>query len=129
MTPVTNVNQLTQLMNSTMIYAIVVSLVALALAWLISSYLIPWEGGHDRSYIKRRIVYLVIGAVAVLGFWMYNDLVVMSHIKNVGLQNMFAACNLKCVGINLGIYLVVGLILMFAFCHSKFGSILGKEKK
>ena len=129
MTPVTNVNQLNQLMNSTMIYAVVVSLVALALAWLISSYLIPWEGGNDRSYIKRRIVYLVIGAVAVLGFWMYNDLVVMNYIKNVGLKNMFAACNLKCVGINLGIYLVVGVVLMFAFRRSKFGSILGKEKK
>ena len=129
MTPVTNVSQLNQLMNSTMIYAIVVSLIALALAWLISTYLIPWEGGHDRSYIKRRIVYLVIGAVAVLGFWMYNDLVVMSYIKNVGLQNMFAACNLKCAGINQGIYLVVGVILMFAFRRSKFGSILGKEKK
>ena len=129
MTPVTNVSQLNQLMNSTMIYAIVVSLIALALAWLISTYLIPWEGGHNRSYIKRRIVYLVIGAVAVLGFWMYNDLVVMSYRKNVGLQNMFAACNLNCVGINRGIYLVVGVILMFAFRRSKFGSILGKEKK
>lgn len=112
-----------------MIYAIVVSLVTLALAWVICTYLIPWEGGKDRSYIKRRLVYIIFGIVAVLGFWLYNDLEVMGYIKNAGLQNMFAACNLKCIGINLGIYLVVGIVLMLASRHSKFGSILGKVKK
>ncbi len=129
MTPITNVNQLNQLMSSTMIYAVVVSLIALAIAWVITSYMIPWEGGNDRSYIKRRIVYIVVGLLAVLGFWLYNDLAVMGYIKNSGLKNMFAACNLKCVGINLGIYLVAGVALMFTFRRSKFGSILGKEKK
>lgn len=129
MTPITNVNQLNQLMSSTMIYAVVVSLIALAIAWVITSYMIPWEGGNDRSYIKRRIVYIVVGLLAVLGFWLYNDLEVMGYIKNSGLKNMFAACNLKCVGINLGIYLVAGVALMFTFRRSKFGSILGKEKK
>ena len=129
MTPVTNISQLNQLMNSTMIYAVIVGLVAVLVALLLSN-MFPWEGGNDRSYIKRRIAFVVIGIIAVLGFWLYNDLVVMSHIRNVGFQNMFKACNLKCIGINLGVYLLVSFLLMlFVFRHSKFGSILGKEKK
>lgn len=129
MTPVTNISQLNQLMNSTMIYAVIVGLVAVLVALLLSN-MFPWEGGNDRSYIKRRIAFVVIAIIAVLGFWLYNDLVVMSHIRNVGFQNMFKACNLKCIGINLGVYLLVSFLLMlFVFRHSKFGSILGKEKK
>lgn len=129
MTPVTNISQLNQLMNSTMIYAVIVGLVAVLVALLLSN-MFPWEGGNDRSYIKRRIAFVVIAIIAVLGFWLYNDLVVMSHIRNVGFQNMFKSCNLKCIGINLCVYLLVSFLLMlFVFRHSKFGSILGKEKK
>lgn len=128
MTPVTTLPQLNQLMNSTMIYAVVVGLIAVILAILLAN-IFPWEGGNDRSYIKRRIAFIVIGIVAVLGFWMYNDLIVVDNIRNAGFQNMFKACNLKCIGINLGVYLVASIILMLVFRHSKFGSILGKEKK
>ena len=128
MTPVRNIAQLHQLMNSTMIYAVVVGLVAVLLSLLLAN-MFPWEGGNDRSYVKRRIAFVVIGLIAIFGFWMYNDLVVMGHIRNVGFQNMFKACNLKCIGINLGAYLVASIALMFTFRHSKFGSILGKEKK
>lgn len=128
MTPITNLPQLQQLMNSTMIYAVIVGLVAVLVALAVAN-MFPWEGGTDRSYVKRRIAYVVIAIVAVLGFWLYNDLVVMGNIRNAGFQNMFKACNLKCIGINLGAYLVASIALMFTFRHSKFGSILGKEKK
>lgn len=128
MVPVTNLQQLNQLMNGTMVYAIVVAIVALVVALIVAN-LFPWEGGNDRSYVKRRISYIVIGVVAVLGFWLYNDLVVAETIRNVGFQSMFKACNVKCLFINLGIYVVVGVVLMFVFRRSKFGSILGKIKK
>lgn len=124
---ITNLQQLNQLMNSTMIYAVIVGLVAVLIALAVAN-MIPWESS-GKSYIKRRIAYVVIGLLAILGFWLYNDLGVMGHIKNAGFQNMFRACNLKCIGINLGVYLVASLALMFTFRHSKFGSILGKEKK
>lgn len=124
---ITNLQQLNQLMNSTMIYAVIVGLVAVLIALAVAN-MIPWESS-GKSYIKRRIAFVVIGLVAVLGFWLYNDLGVMGSIKNAGFQNMFKACNLKCIGINLGVYLVASLALMFTFRHSKFGSILGKEKK
>lgn len=128
MTPITTLPQLNQLMNSTMIYAVIVGFIAVLVALLLAN-IFPWEGGKDRSYIKRRIAFVVIGIVAVLGFWMYNDLVVVDYIRNAGFQNMFKACNLKCIGINLGVYIIVSVILMLIFRHSKFGSILGKEKK
>lgn len=128
MTPITNIAQLNQLMNSTMIYAVITGLVAFLLALIIAS-LIPWQGGKDRSFISRRIVFIVIAVVAGLGFWLYNDLVVVDYIRNEGFKNMFRACNLKCIGINVGVYLVVSLIVMFVFRRSKFGSILGGQKK
>lgn len=128
MTPITTKLQLDQLMNSTMIYAIIVGLVAVIISLAVAN-MFPWEGGNDKSYVKRRIAFVIIGLIAILGFWLYNDLVVVGNIKNAGFQNMFKACNLKCIFINLGVYVVASGILMFTFRHSKFGSILGKEKK
>lgn len=128
MTPITNLPQLQQLMNSTMIYAVIVGLVAVIISLAVAN-MFPWEGGNDKSYVKRRIAFVIIGLCAILGFWLYNNLVVVGNIKNAGFQNMFRACNLKCIFINLGVYVVASGILMFTFRHSKFGSILGKEKK
>lgn len=126
--PIVKIDQLNQLMNSTMIYAVVVGVVAFVVAMIVAN-MFPWEGSNDRSYIKRRIAFIVIGVCAVLGFWIYNDLVVADTIRNAGFQNMFKACNLKCIGINLATYIIVSVAIMFTFRHSKFGSILGKEKK
>lgn len=128
MTPITNLPQLQQLMNSTIIYAVIAGLVAVLISLAVAN-MFPWEGGNDKSYVKRRIAFVIIGLCAILGFWLYNDLVVVGNIKNAGFQNMFRACNLKCIFINSGVYLVASGILMFTFRHSKFGSILGKEKK
>ena len=128
MTPITTKLKLDQLMNSTMIYAVIVGLVAVVISLAVAN-MFPWEGGNDKSYVKRRIAFVIIGLVAVLGFWLYNDLVVVGNIKNAGFQNMFKACNVKCIFINLGVFIIASGILMFTFRHSKFGSILGKEKK
>ena len=69
MAPITNLPQLNQLMNSTMIYAVIVGLVAVLIALAIAN-MFPWEGGNDKSYVKRRIAFVVIGIVAILGFWL-----------------------------------------------------------
>ena len=125
--PIVNINQLNQLMNSTMIYAVVVGLVAFVVA-LIVAYMFPWEGGNDRSYIKRRIAFVVIGVCAVLGFWIYNDQVVADSIKNQVFLQMFKSCNLKCLVITSVIYLLISGILMCVFRNSKFASIIFKIK-
>lgn len=124
---ITTLPALQSLQDETMVYAAIVGVAALALSVLACS-LVAWQGGNDRSYITRRIWYGVIGIAAAAGFYLYNDLVVKPDINNAGWQSMFSDTNLMCLGIDLGIYLVVGIILMFCFRHSKFGSILGKEK-
>jgi hypothetical protein len=124
---ITTLPALQSLQDETMVYAAITGAVALALSILVAS-LIAYKGRDDRSYITRRIWYVIIGLVAAAGFYVYNDLVVKPDITNAGWQSMFSDTNLICIGINLGVYIVGGIILMFVFRHKKFGSILGKEK-
>lgn len=128
MSNVVNKMQLDQLCNSTYIYAVIVVAIAIALAIFITS-IINWQGGKDRSYITRRVWFAIIGIVSVLGFWLYNDMVVIESVKGAGFQNMFRACNLRCIGITSLGYLVVSAIIMLCFRHSKFGSILPNKLK
>lgn len=127
MNNIVNLNQLNQLMSDTYVYAVIVFLAAVATAFIVSA-LVPWQGGKDKSYITRRIAFILIGIAAVLGFWLYNDMVVTSSIRNAGFVNMFKECNLKCICITAIGYLATSLILMLCFRHSKFGSILGRAK-
>ncbi len=124
---ITTLPVLQSLQDETMVYAAIVGAVALGLSFLVAS-LVAYRGGNDRSYITRRIWYVIIGFVAAAGFYVYNDLVVKPDITNAGWQSMFSDTNLICIGINLGVYIIGGVILMFVFRHKKFGSILGKEK-
>jgi len=124
---ITTLPALQSLQDETMVYAAIVGAVALGLSFLVAS-LVAYKGGDDRSYITRRIWYVIIGFTSVAGFYVYNDLVVKPDITNAGWQSMFSDTNLICIGINLGVYIIGGVILMFVFRHKKFGSILGKEK-
>lgn len=124
---ITTLPALQSLQDETMVYAAIVGAVALGLSFLVAS-LVAYRGGNDRSYITRRIWYVIIGFVAAASFYVYNDLVVKPDITNAGWQSMFSDTNLICIGINLGVYIIGGVILMFVFRHKKFGSILGKEK-
>lgn len=124
---ITTLPALQSLQDETMVYDAIVGAVALGLSFLVTS-LVAYKGSDDRSYITRRIWYVIIGLVAAAGFYVYNDLVVKPDITNAGWQSMFSDTNLICIGINLGVYIVGGIILMFVFRHKKFGSILGKEK-
>ena len=65
MSPITNSNQLNQLMNSTMIYAVIVGLVAVLVVLAVAN-MFPWEGGSDKSYVKRRIAFIVIGLFVIV---------------------------------------------------------------
>ena len=124
---ITTLPALQSLQDETMVYAAIVGAVALGLSFLVTS-LVAWKGDIDCSYITRRIWYVIIGFAASAGFYVYNDLVVKPNITNQGWQSMFSDTNLICIGINLVVYIIGGVILMFVFRHKKFGSILGKEK-
>lgn len=122
-----SIAQLHELQNETFVYAAIVAVVIFCAAFLLAN-LTPYRGGNDRSYITRRIWLIISIAIGSIGFWLYNDLYVMDFIKKTAFQNQFSDTNMQCLGITIGGSLVLSLIVMFVFRHSKFGSILGKEK-
>ncbi len=127
MRPIQTLNQLKDLQNETYVYAVIVVILIFGVAFLISK-MIPYQGGNDRSYIKRRIWLIVCMAVGSLGFWVYNDIYVSSFIKKVAFQNQFSTTNMICLAITLLGSAALSLTIMLCFRHTKFGSILGKEK-
>ena len=122
-----SIAQLHELQNETFVYAAIVAVVIFCAAFLLAN-LTPYRGGNDRSYITRRIWLIISIAIGSIGFWLYNDLYVMDFIKKTAFQNQFSDTNMQCLGITIGGSLVLSFIVMFVFRHSKFGSILGKEK-
>ena len=128
MRQIATLNQLQDLQNSTWIYAIAVCVIAIAIAYLVSN-MIAWQGGNDKSYIKRRVWWVIIGFVAGLGFWIYNDVVNVHRIVNVGFRHMYSQTNLMCLGVVLLGYFIFSLLIMATlFRKAKFGSILGNQR-
>lgn len=121
------IGQLHELQNETFVYAVIVAAVIFVVAFLLAK-ITPYQGGNDRSYIKRRILLIISVSIGAIGFWLYNDLYVMSYIKKTAFQNQFADTNMQCLGITVFGSLLISFIVMKMFRYSKFGSILGKEK-
>lgn len=129
MNNISNIGQLNQLIDDTYVYAGIFVIVGVALS-ILAAWIVPWkcERGVDKSYIMRRILYIVILLLTVFGFWLYNDSCVAPNIENAGWRNMFEACNTKCLIITSVGNIVVSLIIMCAFKRSKFASIIFKIK-
>lgn len=124
---VTTLTQLRTLQTETWVWAAVVLLVALFVAWGIST-LISWEGGKDRSYIKRRWACGIVWAVAWIGFFLYNNLYVMGSIQKTAYKTQFSHILWMALGaLTLG-YVVLLVLLALATPNSKLGSILHLKK-
>lgn len=121
------IGQLHELQNETFVYAAIIAAAIFVVAFLLAN-ITPYQGGNDRSYVKRRIWLIISVALGAIGFWLYNDLYVMGFIKKIAFQNQFSNTNIQCLGITIGGSLLISIIVMFVFRHTKFGSILGKEK-
>jgi len=113
--PVTTIQQLTALKQETFIYAVVVMAVALLVSFVITTFLIPYKGGKDNSYIARRVVFILCCVVSALAFWVYNQTVVMANIRNVGFQSQFGSINLLCLLITVIGYLLFGFLIAWIF--------------
>lgn len=128
MRQIATLSQLQDLQNSTWIYAIAVCFIAIAIAYLVLN-MIAWQGGNDKSYVKRRVWWVIIGFVAGLGFWIYNDVVNVHRIANVGFKHMYSQTNLLCLfAVLLGYFGISLLIMATLFRKAKFGSTLGKQR-
>ena len=125
---ITNLGQFKELQSNTYVLAIIVMAVAFLVAFLIANF-IPYGGGNDKSYVKRRIWWIIIGIFGAIGFYLYNYIAVRPRIKNIVWTVEFSQQNLLCIAITLGGYVLLSLIVMLIFRKTKFGSILGKTKK
>lgn len=121
-------SQLQELQNETFVYAVIVAALIFLAAFMFANFT-PWQGDKDTSYKKRRIWLVISVFVGAIGFWLYNNLYVMSFIKKTAFQNQFSDTNMQCLGITVVGSLLISFIVMFVFRHSKFGSILGKERE
>lgn len=128
MNPVTTVQQIEALKQTTLMWAVIICVAAFAISFLVAT-LVPYKGGKDTSYIARRIWYIIIGVLAATGYWIYNFLVVVPAIKNPGLQSQFSQTSLISVVVIVLGYVVLGLLVSFIFRKSKFSTIYIKPKK
>jgi Na+-driven multidrug efflux pump len=114
------------LIAETYVYAVLIAIIALAVAYLIAR-LITWKGGkNDNSHLVRRIWYIIIGLFAPIFFFLYNTLVVSDKITKAPLFAKFSVANIYATLAILVIYILLGIITMMIFRRSKWGSILGR---
>lgn len=125
-TVIRTLQQVQQAQADAWVYGLIVAGVALALAIAIA-FIINWRSDR-KDFITRRIWFIVIGLVAPASYWLYNAQVVAPKIQNPGFKNMFEETNLYVLLASIGVYAIVGVILMLCFRTSKLGSILGKKK-
>jgi uncharacterized membrane protein len=119
-----NKQRFDSLIENTYLFSVITAGVFILLAILIS-VLIPYQGGsQDKSYVKRRIWFFVLGFIAFSGFFIYNYFAVLDNIKNVAFQGKFRNCILVSVGVIIALYVFVSFLIMKFFPKSKFGSIL-----
>ena len=125
-TVIRTLQQVQQAQADAWIYGLIVAGVALALAIAIA-FMINWRSDR-KDFITRRIWFIVIGLVGPASYWLYNAQAIAPKIQNPGFMNMFEETNLFVLLASIGVYAIVGVVLMLCFRTSKLGSILGKKK-
>lgn len=128
MNPVTTIQQLDALKQTTLVWSVIICLVAFAISFLVAT-LVPYKGGKDTSFVIRRIWYIVIGVIAAAGYWIYNFLVAVPAIKNPGFKSQFSQTTMISFVIIIIGYVAIGLVVAFIFRKSKFSTVYLKHKK
>jgi hypothetical protein len=128
MRTINTLKELDALIGTTYMYAVIVTIVAVVVAFIIAN-LIKYQGGRNANdHIKRRIGFIVVGLIAPISFFLYNHLFVSAFITKAPLAAKFSKANIMATLIILGGYVVLGIVTMLIFRSSKWGSILGKSK-
>ena len=138
MSQVSTKSQVEALIQNTYIEAVIFAAVAFFIALGIAA-IIKWQGKPDRSYVKRRIWWIIIGVVFPFVFWIINAMYVSSFIYTTNSETgakqayaqgsaMFSTANVISTLVCLAVFVVVSIITMLIFRSSKWGSILGPTK-
>jgi len=117
------------LIGMTYVYAIIVAVAAVGLAYIVARVIKFGGGKRDTSHIKRRVWYIAIGILAAVSFFLYNSLYVSKFIMKAPLLAKFSTANILATLVILGVYAALGISTMLMLRTSKWGSILGKSKK
>jgi len=120
--------QLEALIGETYMYAVIIALAAVVLAFFIAN-IIKYGGKNSTDHIKRRLWFIIVGIITPIAFFLYNALYVSTFIMRMPLKAQFSTANILATLVVLGVYAALGIITMFIFRRSKWGSILGKSKK
>ena len=123
-----NIKQVDALISETYVYALIIAIIALVLAYFIARLILYQGGKNDRSHIIRRTWFIIIGLVFTISFFLYNSLVISAKITKAPLVAKFGTANMLSTLLILGTYTVLGIITMMIFRKSKWGSILGNSK-
>lgn len=126
MKKIETLKQVQALIGETYMYAAIIAIGALILAFIIAN-IIKYSGGkNSNDHYKRRVWFIVIGIFTPISFFLYNVLYVSSYIAKAPLQALFSKANIWSTFEVLFIYIVLGVLTMLIMRRSKWGSILGK---
>jgi uncharacterized membrane protein len=128
MRKIETLQQVQALIAETYMYAVIISIAALVLAYVIAN-IIKYGGKNSIDHIKRRVWFIIVGIVIPVAFFLYNAMYVSDFITKAPLRAQFLIANILATLVLLGVYVIAGIITMLILRHSKWGSILGKFKK
>ena len=117
------------LIGDTYMFAVIIALLAVVLAFVIAN-LIKFQGGKNANdHVRRRVWFIVTGVTFAIAFFLYNSLYVSNFISRGPCLSQFKTANILATLTLLGVYAALGVITMLLLRRSKWGSILGKSKK
>lgn len=127
MKTIQTLKDLTPLISQTYVTAIIVAVIALVIAFAIAN-LVKWRGGKfDTSFKTRRLWFIIVGIISPIGFYLYNWLYVCSFIEKQSLIAKFTTNYLLATGVEIVVYVILGIVTMLILRKSKWGSILGNK--
>lgn len=129
MNQISTIQQLQAQVSTTYIMAIICAGVCILLSIGIAS-MIPYSpGAKDKSFVKRRVWYMILGFAATAIFFFINYFVVLDRIKAPALKAKYLNGLSISTILMIASYVIVGLIIMLVFNKTKYGSILNRKSK
>lgn len=123
-----SLNQLSGLITTTYILAIVLAVIFLVIAILISNS-IKYEGGaNPKDPAKRRKWFWILCIVATILFFIYNNFYVKMLVQGAPAQNKFMIHIAVSTAVVLIVYVLFGVILSKMKARDKIGNWFPSKK-
>lgn len=120
--------QLQSLQAETVVLAIVVVLLSLALSILVS-HLIAFEGGkHSRDSNRRRVAFFAIGFAAFGGFFLFNMFSRYPRISTALISSFETTNVITSIGV-LVLYIAAGFGLSKLWATGPYGTIFPRKSR